>query len=296
MDPTNLSLAEKLQSLPKSALYIILFVATSIPLFFTIPIPNKESKASIDFYQEVQKVPEGSTVLIASDWTNATRGESAGEYKALLRILMRKKVKFAVYTTADPQAPQASKDVIRFINDERVAAKQKPYERWTDWVNVGYFPNGEGATNSIASNVRSAFADKKDFSPDGALHPVMESPVLKNIQKVEDFPALIIVTGSNTSNVAIERINSLPILLAVTGVMGPEMNVYYTSGQVKGLVTGLKGVYDIETLMQKDYPDQVNLDNGAKYYPTLHLALVVLIVTVIIGNLGMFLGRKRSEA
>ena len=79
----------------------------------------------------------------------------------------------------------------------------------------------------------------------------------------------------------------------VTGVMGPESAVYYASGQVKGLVAGLTGVYDIETLMEKDYKGMTNLDNGAKYYPTLHVALLLLIIAVIVGNLGMLLSRRK---
>jgi hypothetical protein len=72
------------------------------------------------------------------------------------------------------------------------------------------------------------------------------------------------------------------------------MQVYYDSGQVKGLVAGLKGLYEIENKMEKDFPGQINLDNGAKYYPTLHIALVLLILAVITGNLGMYLARKRA--
>jgi hypothetical protein len=82
----------------------------------------------------------------------------------------------------------------------------------------------------------------------------------------------------------------------VTGVMGPEMQVYYDSGQVKGLVSGLKGLYDVENEMQADFPGQVNLDNGAKYYPTLHIALTLLMLAVVIGNLGMYLSRKSDNA
>jgi hypothetical protein len=108
---------------------------------------------------------------------------------------------------------------------------------------------------------------------------------------------LILITASNTSNITIERITGVPLLMMVTGVMGPETQVYYASKQVKGLVVGLKGVYDMETQMQKDWPDTaqyVNLDNGAKYYPTLHLALLLLIAAVVIGNVGQALTKRRS--
>ncbi len=288
------TLGEKLQSFPRSYLYALLFLVTSFPLFFTIAIPNKSSQAAQDFYEAVMAVPEGSTLLVASDWTNSTRGESAGEFKALLRIMMRRNIKFALYSTADPQAPQVAKDVIRKINEERLAKGEPVYRQWVDFVSVGYFPNAEAAANSIQNNVRAAFKDKKDFNETGQLRSVLESPILANLQKITDFPLLIVVTGSKTSNITIERITQVPLLLMVTGVMGPESQVYYASGQVKGLVAGLKGVYDVETQMETTWPGAINYDNGAKYYPTLHLALALLILAVIIGNVGMFLSRKRS--
>jgi hypothetical protein len=119
--------------------------------------------------------------------------------------------------------------------------------------------------------------------------------VLANINKASDFPGLIVATASNTSNVTIERVTAVPLAMMVTGVMGPETNNYYASGQLLGLLVGLKGCYDMETMMQLDYAGQKNLDNGAAYYPTLHLALILLIVAVLIGNIGMLLSRKGAS-
>jgi hypothetical protein len=290
------SLGEKLQSLPKPVLYTILILVTSIPQFFPVPLPNKSSQSSVDVFNLLTTIPEDQPVLIGSDWTNSTRGESGGLFKSMVRILMRRNIKFAIYTTADPQAPQVAKDVIRLLNEERKAKGQKPYELWNDWVSVGYFANPEGTANSINNNVRAAFADKKSPDSSGAMKPVMDSPVLANVKQVSDFSLLALVTASNTSNVTIERVTKTPLIMGVTGVMGPETQVYYESGQLKGLAVGLKGCYDLETMMAKRWPGKefVNMDNGAKYYPTLHLALLLLILAVVAGNVGMFMTRKRT--
>ena len=290
------SIGEKLQSLPKPVLYTILILVTSIPQFFPVPLPNKPSQSSVDLFNMVTTVPEDKPILLGSDWTNSTRGESGGLFKSLIRILMRRNIKFAVYGTADPQAPQVAKDTIRMVNEERKANGEKPYELWTDWVSVGYFANAEGTANSINNDVRAAFADKKAADPSGVMKAVMTSPVLANVKSVSDFSALVLITASNTSNVTIERVTKTPLAMMVTGVMGPETQVDYESKQVKGLAIGLKGCYDLETLMAAKWPDKkyVNMDNGAKYYPTLHLALLLLIAAVVAGNVGMFMTRKRT--
>lgn len=292
--PTK-SLGEKLQSINKSVLFLILIICTSVPLFFTgLKVPNDPEKSTMDLYNAIQKVPEGSTILVESDWTNSTHGESGGQFKALIRLMSRKKIKACIYTAADPQAPKVSRDTMRSMNDEFDKAGIK-YKEWEDWVNLGYFPSAEATTVSMASNIRKAFAGKKALSSETkAQTDVFESPVLKNIHSVDDCAMLIVLTASNTSNIVIERLSGrkLKLGMMVTGVMGPETQVYYDSHQLMGLSKGLKGVYDMETAMEKDFPGQVNLDQGALYYPTLHVALFLLIITVIIGNVGMAMGRR----
>jgi hypothetical protein len=313
MEPTGYSLAklgETLQSLPRQALYLILFIVASVPLFFPIPLPNNPDQASIDYYAHLMELPAGSKVLICSDWTNGTRGESMGEMDATLRILMRKKVKFAVSSIGDGQAPKVARDDIARISVEEGGGTPL-YKPWQDYVIIGYFPNGEGETTAINTSVLKAFAGKTDTSPNGQ-QPVVQSPVFEGIKSLSDFKYLIQITPSSTYTVVIERIKKAPLMFAVTGVMVPENQVYYASGQLKGLLGGIKGVYDMETLMEygvnnpgphmvvsttpgpiPGFPGMHNAGKGTAYYPALHVCLAVLILAVFIGNLGMFLARKR---
>jgi hypothetical protein len=304
-DVPKKSFADKLQSINKPTLFLILILCTSVPLFFSgLQVPNEPEQPTIDLYKKLMEMPEGSTVLLESDWTNSTRGESGGQFKALLRILMRKKLKVCIYTAADPQAPKVSRDTMRALNAERTAKGEAPYKEWEDWLNIGYFPSAEGTAVSMGSDIRKAFAGKKAMSPTGSLTDVFQSPVLSKVRKIADIPLLIVMTASNTSKVVIERLyGKVPLAMMVTGVMGPETQVYYDSGQLIGLSKGLKGVYDIEILMDlgvpaknipPGFPGAVNRDQGSLYYPTLHFALTLLILAVIIGNIGMALGRRKG--
>lgn len=318
--PEVKTLGEKMQSVPKWVLYLILFLCTSAPLFATIPVPNKPFDASVDLFATLMKLPEGSTVLIGSDWTLSTRGESQGEMEALLRILMRRNIKFAIYSTADPQAPQVATDTVGRINAERKAKGQKEYVRFQDWVSLGYFANSEGTNQAIASDVHKAFAGKQDVQPGHPAQDVFSSPVLKDIHKTSDVPLLILISASSTDTITIERMTGkIPMAFMVTGVMVPQEQVYYQSGQLIGMCGGLKGVYDLETMMEyglnvkaadgkihnpsdhvKDeiqgFPGEQNFGKGAGYWPTLHVALALLILAVLIGNLGMFLSRNSRKS
>lgn len=316
------SFGEKLLSVPRWVLFLVLFFMASWPLFKPVPIPNQPSDSSADLFRELMQLPEGSTVIIQSDWTNSTRGESRGQFDALLRILMRRNIKFGLMAVADTQAPEVARDVIELINLERRQASppQREYKRWEDWVNLGYFPNAEGTGNQLAQSLRDTFGNRRDKDPSGSEQRVLESPVFQGIDDVGKLSAFIVVTGTKSIVIAIERLQAkVKILGMVTGVMGPETLNYYVSGQLKGLSAGLKGVYDMETMMDKGVnvpgPDgkpvyttqkfnepiqgfsgEKNLDKGTRYIFTLHMAILLLILVVVIGNVGVILTRTKVKA
>lgn len=316
--PKGASFGQKMMSVKRQWLYLLLIVCTTIPAFVSVPVPNTPVQASMDFYRMVMSIPEGSTILIESDWTKSTRGESMGEMEALLRILMRRNVKFAVYSTADAQAPQVARDTIEKVSREQEAAGERPYKRWDDWLSLGYFPNSEGMNNAIATDLRKAFAGRTESpGPGQPQTDVFQSPVLQNVRKVKDIPMLLVVTASKTFDIIVERLYGKVTLGAmVTGVMGPESIVYYSSGQMKGVCVGLKGVYDVETMMEvginnppenpvvidtkhpepvPGFPGKSNAGKGKAYYPTLHVALTLMILAIVVGNIGMYLSRKETK-
>lgn len=321
MTPEKPNLGVRLQSVSRTTLYILLIAIVSgmvlISKFASIKVPNTPGASEIDAFVALMQVPEGSTVLIQSDYTKGTRGESQGQLEAILRILMRRNIKFAIYSMVDPQAPQVARDVIIRMNAERVAANQRPYEKWTDYVELGFFPNGEATANVLATNMRQAFSRRTDLNTEGRMVDVWQSPVMQNLKSLSDVPLYINVAASNIVNVLIERLSGkVPLLFNVTGVMGPETRIYYNSGQLKGLVVGLKGVYDMETLMENGLNDPANpltaksdkhagtalpgfkgmknLDRASAYYPTLHAALTLLILAVVVGNVGVALARRAN--
>jgi hypothetical protein len=316
-------LGAKLQAMPKQVIYLVLILVTTVPLFFDVAVPNEPLEATQDYYATLEQLPEGSRVLLASDWTGSTRGESKGAFRSTLNILIRRKAKVAFYTTADPQAPRVAQDAINELNAERRRANLPEFKRWEDWISLGYFPDSEAANNGIANDLLGAFSGRKDFPPGAPPRDVFASPVLQGITKVGQIPLLLIVTASKTSNFTVERIKpdrktGYPkLLFAVTGVMVPETQVFYQSKQIAGYCGGLKGVYDLEQLMEnginfpsKDkavvksdkydvvpgYPSPSNKGQGTRYYPTLHFALALMILLVIVGNVGMALSKREAKS
>lgn len=310
---------EKAQKVDRRILYAILIVFVSLGLFITIEIPTDPDPSSKDFYRTVMTVPEDKTVIVQTDWTNSTRGESMGHFENLLRILMNRNLKFVFYSAADPVAPQVARTVLTRINQERKDQGLKVYQIGEDYIDLGYFANAEATNTSMGTDLRSTWKGKRTKMPQGGDVDVFQSPVLKNVKRIEDCGMMIVVTASASIDIAVQRLNKKVKMGAlVTGVVGPSVLPFYQAKQVLGVGVGLKGVYDTEYMMKyginQPAPDGgkskvvdasgdavppilegKTFARGSQYYGTLHIALLILILAVVFGNIAMFMSKKRKR-
>lgn len=309
---------EKMQAVDRRVLYTILVVLVCGGLFFPMEIPTDPDPSSKAFYRSVQALPDSSTVIIQTDWTNSTRGESMGHFENLMRLMMNGNHKFVFYSAADPAAPQVARTVLARIIAERKGQGLREYLVGQDYIDLGFFPNAEATNTNMGSNLRTAWAGRKSkVAGQSGDFDIWQTPVLKDVQKIEDVNMMVVVTASASIDVAIQRLaQKVPITAMVTGVTGPGVLPFFQSGQVKGLAIGLKGVYDVEYLMNyginvadsegvtevkwKDsgeiakVTDGTTFSRGKQYYGTLHVALALLILAVILGNVAMFASRRRK--
>ncbi|MCA0362095.1 MAG: hypothetical protein LCH41_13710 [Armatimonadetes bacterium] len=310
---------EKAQKVDRRVLYAILIFFVCGGLFFPATIPVDPDPSSKSFYSEIKKLNPEKVVLIQSDWTNSTRGESMGHFENLMRLLMSQNIKFVFYSAADPVAPQVARTVITRINKEREGQGLRVYKAGVDYLDLGYFPNAEATNTNMGNNLREAWKGRK-ARVDGREVDIFATPVLGNVKKIEDAGMMIVVTASASIDVAIQRLaKRVPIMGLVTGVVGPGVLPFYQSGQLKGVAIGLKGVYDVEYMMANginvkpggegkakvewdgnngaEVPpvtEGKTLARGQQYYGTLHVALVLLILAVVMGNVSMFMARRRQ--
>ena len=274
-----------LYAIDRRVLYAILIILCSWQVLSPINVPNVPLLMSKALYDYVDTLKEGDTVIVQTDWTTSTQGESKGEFKALMRQLMRHKVNFVI-TSIDPLAPGIAKLAIEEVVKEEPPSTKK-YKKGEDWVMAGYFPNAENHAQGMVSNIR------KELTPKG----LADWLTTHGVRDLADAKGVIVVTASSSITVWIERMrNKTKLALMCTAVMAGENFPYYASGQLEGMVIGAKGAFDYETMLDNEYKDKsfINYQTGKRYMSALFFALLLLIVSVIVGNIAMVALRNRG--
>ena len=315
---------KKLTSINRYVMYLLLIVFATVPLFIKgLVIPTVTTENTEDFFLALNAIPKGSTVYLESDWTVSTQGENAGQMVAILKALRMRDVKFVLYSCSDAQAPLVAINVIKKLNNDLKVAGIEEFREWDHYVSAGFYPDVDALYKVIANDPKAPFKGKVATDSAGKQREINESPVLKNVKKPSDIALLINISASGTLERIVPRLaGKVKIAAAVTGVMGPEALNFYAANQIVGLSVGLRGAVEMETMMArginyvekpgeppfvkapqnpiiqepytKAYPTLPVYGRGMQYFASLHAALILLIIAVVLGNVGLIASRKKG--
>jgi hypothetical protein len=113
---------------------------------------------------------------------------------------------------------------------------------------------------------------------------------MKDIKTLADIPLIVTISGTAVIDSWIAYAGARyhkKVAAGATAVMVPQFYPYLQTGQLEGLLGGLKGAAEYEKLIQR--PDQATI--GMDVQSVVHFLIVFL---VILGNIGYFIQRRRK--
>lgn len=136
-----------LQTIDRRIIYGLLLIAILIPLFFDkLPQSIIPDPSAIKFHDTVERIARDSPnklVIVDSEWTPSTRGESKWQSQAIITHLMQRHLHFALLTFN----PQNNALMQQIVDD---LAKKYDYKYGRDYVNWGYRPRNRLSRHSKA--------------------------------------------------------------------------------------------------------------------------------------------------
>ena len=284
------TIADRLQTIDRRIIYGILLVIILIPLFIPIALPTYPSKQSQDFYDTIERVAKESPnkiVILDGQWSPSTRGENQWQAQAVVTHLMVRHLHFAILSF-DTQNNTVTQTLV-----VEPLAKKYGYVYGQDYVNWGYRPATsfvpilKGLVTDIPNTI------KKDYK--GV--PISQLPVMKGVKTRDDIGAVVEVTPVASAEFWLglfEQNNNPPFLFAPTAVMAPTYYPYLDTGQMAGMLTGIKGAGDYEGLLING--KQLKTPSfGTRAAGALSLVYALIIFLIILGNIGYYAGRAAKR-
>lgn len=276
---------EWITTLDRRYVFILVALAVVIPIVLGVTAPVNISPEVRSVYNYIDALPEGSTVMIVLDYDPASEAELYPMTLALYRHCFDKGIKVMSFTLWPNGAALIERafDTIKLeYNDSEMYPDG--VRSGIDYVNFGYQVGGALVIIAAGQDIRTA------FSTDYRGNSTANMPALENIGSLGDLDYVIdLAAGSTIDWWVIYGVQRYHFTLGAgcTAVSATQYYPYLNTGQLNGLIGGLKGAAEYESL--GNHPDRALA--GMTAQSSVHALIVFLVV---IANIFYFLTRKKA--
>jgi hypothetical protein len=277
-DTSTRSLIVRLSRVDRRILFLIILVCAVVPLLVGARMRMSVTAPVRGLYDAIDALKPGSYVWLAADYDPGSKPELSPMNFALVEHLFSKDVKVISGSLWAPGPPLAQS-----VFDEIAPKYGKEYGR--DYVNLGFKEGREAVMISVAEDLRSAFPE------DYAGTPVEDIPMLDDIRNLQDLEMIVCISaGYPGIKEWIQQVATrydTVIGGGVTAVSGPEMYPYIQSGQLVGLLAGMKGAAEYEQLVGRPGLGIAGMVAQASVH-------VMVVIFIIFANIVYFMEKRRT--
>jgi len=284
MADKKLTFADRMLLIDRRWVFTLLALVVILVYLLHIKVPVQVTAEVKSIYDRIESLHEGDAILLAMDYDPSTLAELHPMTYTILKQAYRKGLRVLV-TALHQNGPGMADQAIResIAQFEEAGGRQIEYGR--DIVFLGYKPYPAIVINSLGQDFHISFpTDYYNTSIDSL-------PLTQRIHNLTDLKAIINVSGTSATDFWISygaAAYNVPLAIGVTGVMATDYYPYLQAGRIFGLMGGLKGAAEYERLAKAPGPAM----QGMAMQMWAH---ILIIIFIIIGNIGYFATRRKTE-
>lgn len=257
---------EKFFKIDRRWIFLLLAIVLFVPIMRPIGLPNKTiSRDAQHAYDFMDKLAPGSFVLFSLDYDPSTRPELHPQAVAAVRHAFKKNLRVGVVTYI-----AGSTGLIEQLFETVPDEYGKIYGK--DYVIFPYMANAVAVMTQMSSDLYGIY-DKDQNGRDARTLPVMQG-----IKNYKNMSMIVSITGTSMLDTWVAYVGdkySVPVVGGVTAISQPGYGPYLQTGQLKGLIGGMKGAAEYESLV--GHPGKGT--SGIDALNLAHLLVLLLILT-----------------
>ena len=260
---------QKFLKIDRRWIFLALTVVFFVPIIRPLGLPNKTiSPATRRVYESIEKIPPGSFLMLSLDYDPSTRPELHPMAMALVRQAFKKNLRVGVVTYISG-ATGLIEDIF-----EKTAKEYKKTDG-KDYAIFPYTPNYLAAMTQMASDLYGIYTVDRNGKDLRAM------PVMAGIKNYKDVSMVVCVTGTGLLDSWVAYVGdkfNVPMAGGVTAITQPGYGPYLQTGQLKGLIGGMKGAAEYESLIKEP-------GKGTSGIDALNLAHLLVLVLILTSNI-----------
>jgi hypothetical protein len=277
----------KITQLDRRWIFLLVAICVTFPQIWPIEMPMEATPNVEKIFDHIEGLPKGARILIMMDYDPASEAELYPMTIAMMRHCFEKghKVLSATFWVT-------GKDLItKALNQMEI---DYDLTHGVDFANYGYQVGGAYVIMQAGLNFPSALPmAKKQRTED------ME--ITRGINVLSDLDYVVDLAAGSTIDwwvaYGVERYN-FTLGAGCTAVSATQYYPFLDTGQINGLIGGLKGAAEYEKLLNDKYGTGANkkslLGRGMKGMGSQSIVHALIIMLVIVTNIFYLIQRKKG--
>jgi hypothetical protein len=277
----SMSILEKLTAIPREIVIGLVIIAMIIPTLNPLGLPIMTGQMAKDWYNYVEDVPEGSVVLFDIGFGSGGYPSLGPATIAVFHQFFDNNLKVIIMATA-----LEGSMMYPLIMDEVRPETRHGAVYGEDYVFLGYIAGGQTAMAGVLGDLPAIVSNDYTGTPIGQID------VLDGIGGAQDMDLVAyLTTAGGTSEGWVYQGYSaygMDVLGGFLSMMTTSMKPYYDTGQLLGVIDGVKGAADMEFLT--NHPgDAIQSSDVLSFSQTL------VVIFIIIGNISYWGSRSARK-
>jgi len=232
----------KILNLPRPWIYLLVALAVAIPLILGWELPVRVTPPVKNLFEEVESTPDSQAVLLSCDYDPSLVPELYPMTVAILRHCLSAK-KHILIMSLYPQGVGLAQMALEDVKKEFPNAQEG-----IDYTFLGFTPGYSMVILGLGEDIHEVFP--RDYYG----NPIDSLPMMRKIHNFNDINVVITLCGSGIYSTWVVYANTKyrqKVGVGATAVIAPAIYPYLQTGQLVGLLGGLKGASEYEYLVYK---------------------------------------------
>jgi len=256
--------AERMLKIDRRIIFVVIGLCTLLPLLYPVGLPIKISQEVRGVYDHIESLPERSVFLLSLDFDPASKPELYPQAVAILRHAFKKNLRVVAMTLWVSGTGMADELLTKI-------ATESGKQRGTDYVFLGWSPGGTAVIINMGQDLYNSFPS------DYGGKPTKGQPVLEAVNSLKDVTYAVSLGAGNPGVEAWYVFGKDKYKFELgggcTGVIAPGLYPLLRSGQINGLIGGLRGAAEYESLIEQKGRAVAGMDAQS----ATHVAIIALV-------------------
>jgi hypothetical protein len=274
-----LNFLERISHLDRRVIFLTVALAVVLPIFLPLRLPVEVTAPVRELYDTIEGLPEGSVVLLSIDYDPSGAPELLPATISIMRHCFRRNLKVMVLGLWAPGVPLG----VRAL--QQVAVEEYHKEYGVDFVDFGYRPGGAITLVNLGRDIHDVC--RQDIYGTS----VEDLPMMREIRAASDIGLVVTfsmgVPGSDQWIWYYQARYRGRLATAQTAIGAPRYYQYLQTGQLVGLIGGMKGSAEYERLVGQEGLATIGMDSQS-------MAHLLIIGFVILGNVILWYEKRRK--